>query len=51
MTLQAYPVLKANGYKDIYRLNLWVHRERMVSAQEQEQVLEFEGTSVNNPPR
>lgn len=51
MTLQAYPVFRVNGYTQIHRLNLWLRGERMVSAQEQEQALEFEGTSVNNPPR
>ncbi len=43
MTLQAYPVLKANGYSTIYRLSLWSNKGQSVSPEEQEQVLEFEG--------
>jgi hypothetical protein len=49
MTLQAYPVLKANGYTHIYRLNLWSSRENggtMISPQEQEKLLEFEGSEI-----
>jgi hypothetical protein len=46
MTIQAYPVLKASGYRTIYRLNLWLRGDHMVSTEAQEQVVEFEGTSV-----
>ncbi|TNE31595.1 MAG: rhodanese-like domain-containing protein [Alphaproteobacteria bacterium] len=48
MTMQAYPVLKANGYTKIYRLNLWSSADgKMVSDEEQEKRLVFEGTSVD----
>lgn len=48
MTLQAYPVLKANGYKNIHRLNLWHDRNGggMRDEKAQEKLLEFEGTDV-----
>ncbi len=46
MTLQAYPVLKINGYKNIYRLNLWSGKDQMVLEDEQQKVLAFEGTNV-----
>lgn len=45
MTMQAYPVLKASGYHEIYRLNLWhdpVHHET-ISEEEQEKHIAFEG--------
>lgn len=48
MTLQAYPVLKANGYKNIHRLNLWHDKDggEMRDDEAQEKLLEFEGTDV-----
>lgn len=48
MTIQAYPVLKANGYSNIHRLNLWAQPNggEMISTEEQEKRLEFEGTEV-----
>ena len=46
MTMQAYPVLKANGYTHIYRLNLWQNAANMLSEEEQEKALPFEGTEV-----
>ena len=46
MTLQAYPVLKANGYQKIYRLNLW--QPTIISEEVQEKTLDFEGTSVGH---
>ncbi len=48
MTLQAYPVLKSQGYKNIYRLNLWQGKQGsgMVSQEAQEKALDFEGTEV-----
>ena len=46
MTLQAYPVLKANGYQKIYSLNLW--QPKIISEEIQEKVLDFEGTSVGH---
>lgn len=46
MTLQAYPVLKANGYKNIYRLNLWSGEGGIQSQEEQEKVFAFEGTEL-----
>lgn len=48
MTLQAYPVLKTNGYKNIYRLNLWQNKQGgdMVSDAAQEKALAFEGSEV-----
>lgn len=48
MTLQAYPVLKSQGYKNIYRLNLWQGKNGggMVSQEDQEKVLAFEGSEV-----
>jgi rhodanese-related sulfurtransferase len=48
MTIQAYPVLKANGYTKIYRLNLWSNPDGgdMVDYAAQEQALPFEGTEV-----
>ncbi|MDE1151857.1 MAG: rhodanese-like domain-containing protein [Micavibrio sp.] len=51
MTLQAYPVLKAAGYKTIYRLNLWrdASNAAMLSDAAQEQQLPFEGTDVKKP--
>jgi Rhodanese-like domain len=44
MTLQAYPVLKANGYTKIYRLNLWQGKDGISSEEEQEKTFAFEGT-------
>jgi rhodanese-related sulfurtransferase len=51
MTLQAYPVLKANGYAKIYRLNLWDDRDnkKMIEPAEQEKLLAFEGSDVKAP--
>ena len=49
MTLQAYPVLKVNGYQRIYRLNLWASANEMISPTKQEQALEFEGSEVGAP--
>jgi len=48
MTLQAYPVLKAAGYKTIYRLNLWKGADNaaMLTDKAQEAQLPFEGTDV-----
>lgn len=48
MTLQAYPVLKSQGYKNIYRLNLWQSKNGgdMVSQEAQEKALDFDGTEV-----
>lgn len=48
MTLQAYPVLKSQGYKNIYRLNLWQGKNggEMVSQEAQEKALAFEGSDV-----
>lgn len=48
MTMQAYPVLKANGYKNIYRLNLWHDKDggEMLDDEAQEKLLDFEGTGV-----
>jgi hypothetical protein len=48
MTLQAYPVLKSQGYKNIYRLNLWQGKNGggMVSQEDQEKALAFEGSDV-----
>lgn len=48
MTLQAYPVLKSQGYKNIYRLNLWQGKNgsAMVSQEAQEKALAFEGSEV-----
>lgn len=51
MTMQAYPVLSANGYEKIYRLNLWQDKggAKMIDAGEQEKALEFEGADVHPP--
>ena len=48
MTLQAYPVLKSQGYNKIYRLNLWQNKKggEMTSIETQEKALAFEGTEV-----
>lgn len=48
MTIQAYPVLKANGYTKIYRLNLWSNPEGsdMIDYAAQEKALDFEGQDV-----
>lgn len=48
MTMQAYPVLKASGYKNIYRLNLWHDKDgsEMRSDAAQEKLLDFEGTGT-----
>ncbi len=48
MTLQAYPVLKTNGYKKIYRLNLWQGKNGsgIESQEAQEKALAFDGTEV-----
>ena len=51
MTLQAYPVLKANGYTKIYRLNLWDDKEnkKMIEPADQEKLIPFEGSEVRPP--
>ncbi len=51
MTMQAYPVLKLNGYTNIYRLNLWGRfgGGDMLGAEEQEKALAFEGSDVKPP--
>jgi hypothetical protein len=46
MTLQAYPVLKANGYTKIHRLNLWQGKDGIADQQAQEKMFAFEGTDV-----
>ncbi|MEZ0225492.1 MAG: rhodanese-like domain-containing protein [Alphaproteobacteria bacterium] len=48
MTIQAFPVLKANGYTKIYRLNLWSNPQGgdMEDYAAQEKALEFEGPDV-----
>jgi len=48
MTIQAYPVLRANGYANIYRLNLWHDKGggEMRGDEEQEKLLDFEGSDV-----
>lgn len=48
MTIQAYPVLHTNGYKNVHRLNLWRNKPggQMIDAAEQEKLLEFEGSTV-----
>lgn len=48
MTIQAYPVLQANGYTNIYRLNLWHDKNggEMRGAAAQEKLLAFEGSEV-----
>ena len=52
MTMQAYPVLKSNGYTKIYRLNLWDDRAagKMLEPADQEKLLAFEGTDVKPAP-
>ena len=47
-TLQAYPVLKASGYQNVQRLNLWHSStdNKILSQKAQERVLEFEGTGI-----
>ena len=44
MTIQAYPVLKAAGYENIYRLNLWQNRDggSMLTQEDIEKALPFE---------
>lgn len=49
MTLQAYPVLKTNGYTKIYRLNLWQGQGGIPSQEEQEKTFAFEGTQLSAP--
>ena len=51
MTMQAYPVLYSQGYKNIYRLNLWQTKGGgpMVTDADQEKALSFEGTDVKPP--
>jgi hypothetical protein len=47
MTIQAYPVLKANGYKHIYRLNLWKGpNQQMISQAEIAKSVTLVGTQV-----
>jgi rhodanese-related sulfurtransferase len=51
MTMQAYPVLKANGYKKIYRLNLWKSSDgKMLSDEEQKKYLTFESAEEKPVP-
>jgi len=45
MTIQAYPVLHAAGYNNIYRLNLWSGPQGIAEDAQQKQI-EFEGTEV-----
>ena len=49
MTMQAYPVLKANGYTTVYRLNLWQGKDGIPSQEEQEKAFAFEGTALSTP--
>lgn len=42
MTIQAYPVLKAVGYEEVYRLNLWQTQTGMISVEDIEKALPFE---------
>lgn len=47
MTIQAYPVLHASGYENIYRLNLWQTEDgKMLSVEDIEKQLPFEGSDV-----
>lgn len=53
MTLQAWPVLKANGYSRVYRLNLWRPAADGMSANGPEEIAKhvaFEGTQVPESP-
>lgn len=49
MTMQAYPVLKAQGYTKVYRLNLWQGQGGIPSEEEQEKSFAFEGTKFTTP--
>ena len=50
-TMQAYPVLKAAGYSQIYRLNLWQGRDNtMRSPDDIAKQVPFEGTQVKTAP-
>jgi hypothetical protein len=53
MTLQAWPVLKANGYSRVYRLNLWrpaAEGAPMRGQEEIEKYVAFEG-AFKQPPQ
>lgn len=52
MTLQAWPVLKANGYMRVYRLNLWRTNDgsnRMLVDADITKQVEFDGSAVPRP--
>lgn len=44
MTLQAWPVLRANGYNNLYRLSIWKNGSDMIFQEEQEKLINFEST-------
>lgn len=51
MTLQAYPVLVAAGYRHIYRLNLWQSAENHIRSEADiEKAVPFAGTAVLPAP-
>lgn len=53
MTLQAWPLLKANGYEKLYRLNLWrpaVDGGAALTREEIEQRVEFDGAPAPQNP-
>lgn len=53
MTLQAWPVLKANGYTRLYRLNLWRPKEGssvMPTPEDIAREVKFEGSAVIPAP-
>ena len=51
MTMQAYPVLKTNGYQKIYRLNLWAPKSGgpMLTSEQIAQKLELETSAAPTP--
>ncbi len=49
MTLQAWPVLKANGYTNVYRLNLWRPEEEGGAAHTPDDIAQHV-TIVETPP-
>lgn len=52
MTLQGWPILKANGYTRVYRLNLWRTGDgsnRMLGDADITKQVEFEGSAVPRP--
>lgn len=52
MTLQGWPILKANGYTRVYRLNLWRTSDgsnRMLGDADITKQVEFEGSAVPRP--